>query len=164
MTPAAARGQQRFNKGSTRANDLALLALRIARTARPNFPPLLPPLCLPMYRHSSCATGAVRGTTWRYVSPVSPSLNLSFLSSPPLPFPPHLQTLYLCNSGSEANDLALRIARTARPGATHVAVMAGAYHGHLQALIEMSPYKFWGTGGQGRPVHVHVLPCPDAYR
>lgn len=36
----------------------------------------------------------------------------------------------MVNSGSEANDLALRIATTARPGHTHVVVMGGAYHGH----------------------------------
>ena len=98
---------------------------------------------------------------------VAPPLLPLALASPN-PFPsqplfPH-QTLYLCNSGSEANDLALRIALAACPGATHVAVMAGAYHGHLQTLIEISPYKFWGRGGQGRPTHVHVLPCPDVYR
>ena len=125
------------------------------------------------------------------------------------------QTVYLCNSGSEANDLALRVSLKARPGAKHVAVLAGAYHGHLEALIGacarmfrgemrfggeisvciieeciakralhflegpfpdwirhsmhsppagMSPYKFWGVGGTGKPDHVHVLPCPDPYR
>ena len=72
--------------------------------------------------------------------------------------------MYLTNSGSESNDLALRIALKTRPGATHVAVVGGAYHGHLEALIGMSPYKFWGQGGKGKPDHVHVVPCPDPYR
>jgi 4-aminobutyrate aminotransferase-like enzyme len=42
--------------------------------------------------------------------------------------------------------------------------MAGAYHGHTLALIPLSPYKFWGPGGQGQEQHVHVMPCPDTYR
>ncbi len=67
-------------------------------------------------------------------------------------------------SGSEANDLALRIARAATGGATHIAVLDGAYHGHVASLIDCSPYKFNNPGGQGRPPHVHVLPMPDVYR
>lgn len=67
-------------------------------------------------------------------------------------------------SGSEANDLALRIARAHAPGHRHVAVMDGAYHGHTTACIDLSPYKFSGPGGAGTPYYVHVLPCPDVYR
>ncbi|KAL6747168.1 PLP-dependent transferase [Haematococcus lacustris] len=78
--------------------------------------------------------------------------------------PPELQVLYMVCSGSEANDLALRVAAAARPGATHVVVMGGAYHGHTGALIQLSPYKFWGKGGGGKASHVHVIPCPDPYR
>jgi hypothetical protein len=51
-----------------------------------------------------------------------------------------------------------------RAGAMHVVVMAGAYHGHTTAVIELSPYKFDGPGGQGKPPHIHVMPCPDPYR
>lgn len=68
------------------------------------------------------------------------------------------------NSGSEANDLALRIANCASPGASHVAIMGGAYHGHTKAVIDLSPYKYEGPGGEGRQPYVHVLPCPDPYR
>ena len=67
-------------------------------------------------------------------------------------------------SGSEANDLALRIARAATGGATHVAVIDGAYHGHVGSLIDISPYKFNNPGGAGRPSHVHILPTPDVFR
>ena len=142
------------------------MAPHIARTARPeSILSLLSSFPLPSPSADALPVqlgqrGKRPGTTFRPHCPLQPCFSSRIL--PPLLL--SLQTLYLCNSGSEANDLALRIARTARPGATHVAVMAGAYHGHLQTLIEMSPYKFWGTGGQGRPVHVHVLPCPDAYR
>ena len=76
-----------------------------------------------------------------------------------------LQVMYAVCSGSEANDLALRIAMAnAGPSATHVAVMDGAYHGHTTAAIQLSPYKFDGPGGEGRPAHVHVLPLPDEMR
>lgn len=72
--------------------------------------------------------------------------------------------MYAVCSGSEANDLALRVARANAPGAWHVAVIEGAYHGHTTATLDLSPYKFDGPGGMGKPPHVHVLPCPDVYR
>ncbi len=75
-----------------------------------------------------------------------------------------LEVVYLVCSGSEANDLALRMITANRPAASHVAVMAGAYHGHTTALMPLSSYKFWGRGGGGRQPHVHVVPCPDVYR
>ncbi len=77
--------------------------------------------------------------------------------------PEGLDCLFFCNSGSEANDLALRIARaaTAREG---VAVLDWAYHGHTHALIEISPYKYKRKGGAGRPEFVVELPLPEMYR
>lgn len=39
-----------------------------------------------------------------------------------------------------------------------------AYHGHTSLCIALSPYKWKGPGGDGRPAWVHVLPCPDVYR
>lgn len=72
-------------------------------------------------------------------------------------------------SGSEANDLAWRIA-CARAGSAggagnlHVAVVDHAYHGHTASCIDLSPYKFSGPGGSGQQPHVHVIPCPDPYR
>lgn len=49
--------------------------------------------------------------------------------------------VFFVNSGSEANDLALRLAR-AHTGGTDVIVAERAYHGHTSATIEISPYKF----------------------
>ena len=77
--------------------------------------------------------------------------------------PPGLDCLFFCNSGSEANDLALRIARTAT-GRHGIAVLDWAYHGHTQALIETSPYKYKRAGGRGRPDFVCELPLPEPYR
>ncbi|MBA2718335.1 MAG: aminotransferase class III-fold pyridoxal phosphate-dependent enzyme [Chloroflexi bacterium] len=77
--------------------------------------------------------------------------------------PDHLEVCYFTNSGSEANELALRLARAAT-GRPDVATVDVAYHGNTQRLIEISPYKFNGPGGAGRPDDVHVVPLPDRYR
>jgi 4-aminobutyrate aminotransferase-like enzyme len=77
--------------------------------------------------------------------------------------PAPLSVVFLTNSGTEANDLALRLAR-ARTGAAGVLVIDHAYHGHSPSMIELSPYKFNGKGGAGRSAHVGVLPMPDSYR
>jgi len=73
--------------------------------------------------------------------------------------PDPLSVVFLVNSGSEANDLALRLAR-AHTGARELLVLDHAYHGNLASLIEISPYKFAGPGGAGRPEHVHVCALP----
>ncbi|HSH01785.1 MAG TPA: aminotransferase class III-fold pyridoxal phosphate-dependent enzyme [Anaerolineae bacterium] len=77
--------------------------------------------------------------------------------------PEPLSVCFFVNSGSEANDLALRLARN-YTGREEILVLDGAYHGHLSSLIEISPYKFKGKGGRGRPEHVRVLSMPDGYR
>jgi 4-aminobutyrate aminotransferase-like enzyme len=78
--------------------------------------------------------------------------------------PAPLEVCYFVNSGSEANELALRLAR-AHTGRRHVAVVDGAYHGNTTSLVAMSPYKFKGPGGAGvAEPWVHVVPMPDSYR
>ena len=77
--------------------------------------------------------------------------------------PPPLRVCYFVNSGSEANELALRLAR-ARTGQRDLIVLEGAYHGNTTTLIDISPYKFNGPGGGGKPPWVHVAPIPDLYR
>ena len=78
--------------------------------------------------------------------------------------PEPLSVGFLVNSGSEANELAVRIAR-AHTGAHDMVVVEGAYHGHTGMLIDLSPYKFRGPGGKGEPEPwVHVVPIPDTYR
>ncbi|HKV26186.1 MAG TPA: aminotransferase class III-fold pyridoxal phosphate-dependent enzyme [Candidatus Acidoferrum sp.] len=77
--------------------------------------------------------------------------------------PSPLRVCYFLNSGSEANELAIRLARahTRRDG---IIVLEHAYHGHTSTLIDVSPYKFNGPGGTGRKPWVHVAPIPDDYR
>jgi len=77
--------------------------------------------------------------------------------------PDGLGVCYFTNSGSESNDLALRIARLYNDSYESI-VLSGAYHGHTSALIDISPYKFLGSGGKGKPDYVHVIPMPDMYR
>ncbi|MBK6709532.1 MAG: aminotransferase class III-fold pyridoxal phosphate-dependent enzyme [Chloroflexi bacterium] len=77
--------------------------------------------------------------------------------------PPPLEVVFLVCSGSEANELALRLART-HTGAQDVIVVDGAYHGNTQALIDISPYKHDGPGGRGAPPHIHKALMPDPYR
>jgi 4-aminobutyrate aminotransferase-like enzyme/Ser/Thr protein kinase RdoA (MazF antagonist) len=77
--------------------------------------------------------------------------------------PDPLRVCYFVNSGSEANELALRLAR-AHTRRRDVVVLDHAYHGNTTTLIDISPYKFNGPGGEGAPPWVHVLPLPDTYR
>lgn len=77
--------------------------------------------------------------------------------------PAPLDTCFLVNSGSEANELALRLAR-AHTGRRGVVVLDHAYHGNTTSLIDLSPYKFNGPGGEGKPPHVQVAAAPDVYR
>jgi 4-aminobutyrate aminotransferase-like enzyme/Ser/Thr protein kinase RdoA (MazF antagonist) len=77
--------------------------------------------------------------------------------------PEPLRVCYFVNSGSEANELALRLAR-ARSGGEDVIVLEHAYHGHTTTLVDVSPYKFEGPGGRGRKEWVHTAPLPDTYR
>ena len=77
--------------------------------------------------------------------------------------PEPLRVCYFLNSGSEANELALRLAR-AHTGREDVIVLEHAYHGHTNTLIDISPYKFNGPGGGGRKPWVHVAPIADDYR
>ncbi|XP_068140892.1 alanine--glyoxylate aminotransferase 2-like [Drosophila tropicalis] len=76
--------------------------------------------------------------------------------------PSSLSVCFFVNSGSEANDLALRLARnfTKRQD---VITLDHAYHGHLQSVMEVSPYKFNMPGGEKKLDYVHVAPCPDIY-
>ena len=77
--------------------------------------------------------------------------------------PEPLSVCFFVNSGSEANDLALRLARS-YTGNRDLLILDGAYHGNLTSLIDISPYKFDGPGGAGAPPHVHKMPLPDPYR
>jgi len=70
---------------------------------------------------------------------------------------------FFVNSGSEANELAFRLARAFTKG-TNSIVVERAYHGCTNITVDLSPYKFLGRGGEGKPDWVEVIQCPDTYR
>jgi len=77
--------------------------------------------------------------------------------------PNELSVCMLVNSGSEANELAFRLARCYTKS-KEIIVVDGAYHGNTNACIEASPYKFNGPGGEGEKPHIHTVTLPDPYR
>ncbi|XP_056156480.1 ethanolamine-phosphate phospho-lyase isoform X1 [Lampris incognitus] len=77
--------------------------------------------------------------------------------------PEKLSVCYFVNSGSEANDLALRLARQ-YTGHKDIVTLDNAYHGHVSSLIDISPYKFHQLSDMARKQSVHVAPSPDIYR
>lgn len=77
--------------------------------------------------------------------------------------PRQLSVAFIVNSGSEANELALRLAKN-YTGQTDTIVSEMGYHGNTNACIEISSYKFDGAGGKGKAPHIHVIPIPDSYR
>ncbi|MFN2405723.1 MAG: aminotransferase class III-fold pyridoxal phosphate-dependent enzyme [Pyrinomonadaceae bacterium] len=74
--------------------------------------------------------------------------------------PGRLSVCYFLNSGSEANELAVRLAR-AHTKARDMIVLEHAYHGNTTTLIDLSPYKHDGPGGSGPPAWVHKVSWRD---
>lgn len=77
--------------------------------------------------------------------------------------PEPLRVCHFVNSGSEANELAIRMARC-YAGERDMIVVDSGYHGNTTTLVDVSPYKFNGPGGAGAPSWVHKVPMPDTYR
>ncbi|MEQ6123107.1 aminotransferase class III-fold pyridoxal phosphate-dependent enzyme [Pseudotenacibaculum sp. MALMAid0570] len=77
--------------------------------------------------------------------------------------PPELNVLHFVNSGSEANELAIRMVK-AVTGQKDIIASEVGYHGNSNMCIDISSYKFDGKGGNGAPEYTHIFPLPDAYR
>ena len=77
--------------------------------------------------------------------------------------PGNLKVCFFVNSGSEANELALRLAK-AHTKQQDLIVIDGAYHGNTKNLVDISPYKHNSPGGKGAPSHVHTVRMPDPFR
>jgi len=77
--------------------------------------------------------------------------------------PPELSVLHFVNSGSEANELAIRMVKAAT-GERNIIASEIGYHGNTNMCVDISSYKFDGKGGQGAPEHTHIFPLPDAFR
>lgn len=77
--------------------------------------------------------------------------------------PDPLEVVFLVCSGSEANDLALRISRQVT-GRDDVMVIDGAYHGNTTAVTGISPNRYKGPGGGAPPATTHEVQQPNVYR
>lgn len=97
-------------------------------------------------------------TTTIYLNP-SITLYAKHLASK---FPGNLKVVYLVNSGSEANDLAILMAR-AYTGNFDVLCLRNAYHGGSGTSLGLTAHSTWKYNTpHGSGIH-HVL-CPDTYR
>jgi 4-aminobutyrate aminotransferase-like enzyme/Ser/Thr protein kinase RdoA (MazF antagonist) len=77
--------------------------------------------------------------------------------------PKELSVLHFVNSGSEANELAIRMIKACTNSDEIIASEHG-YHGNTSGTIHISSYKFDGQGGKGKPKNTHIFPIPDAFR
>ena len=77
--------------------------------------------------------------------------------------PEELSVLHFVNSGSEANELAIRMVKAAT-GAKDIIASEVGYHGNANMCIDISSYKFDGKGGHGAPEHTQIFPLPDEFR
>ena len=95
-------------------------------------------------------------THTRYLNDVVDDYAEQLLATLPAP----ISRLILTCTGSEANDLALRIAQ-ATTGGTGFIVTEAAYHGNTAAVTDVSPSS---RPGRTPPPHVRVVPAPDSFR
>jgi len=77
--------------------------------------------------------------------------------------PEELSVVHFVNSGSEANELAIRMVKSTT-GSKDFIVSEMGYHGNSNSCVAISSYKFDRKGGEGAPEHTHVIPLPDAFR
>lgn len=99
----------------------------------------------------------ILNTNTRYLS----ELVLEYAEKLTATLPDSLSVCFFVNSGSEANELAIRLAR-AHTKARELIVLDHAYHGNTTTLIDISPYKHDGRGGEGAPPWVHKAPLPKS--
>jgi len=71
--------------------------------------------------------------------------------------PEHLNACFFVNSGSEANDVAMQMARFAT-GHTGALIMEDAYHGMTETTMQLSPEIF------EPPDYIECVQAPDMYR
>jgi len=112
--------------------------------------------CHPQVVEAICKQAATLNTHTRYLH----DNVLDYAERLTGKFPDELDTAMFCCTGSEANELALRIARVAT-GGTGVIVTDFAYHGNTKATFEISTSDM---PEDEIPDHVVTVPFPDTYR
>lgn len=112
--------------------------------------------CHPHVVQAIAAQAATLNTHTRYLHP----LILRYTERLVATFPPEVSQVMFTCTGSEANDLALRVAASVTGGAG-VVVTRFAYHGATTAIAELSPSL--GEGVKQGP-QVALVDPPDGYR
>jgi len=101
---------------------------------------------------------SLQHATTIYLHPNMPRLAERLASK----LPAGLDVTYFVNSGSEANDLAIMMARL-HTGNSDVIAVRNAYHGGSPSALGLTSLNTWKfPAGEGARVH-HAL-CPDAFR
>ena len=113
----------------------------------------------PRIRAVAAAQLARMNSNTRYLHPAPLAFAEKILSK----MPPGLEVCFFVNSGSEANELALRLARHATGGLDMITPDHG-YHGNTTGAIDISAYKFNKPGMRGRQPWVHLVDVADDYR
>ena len=98
-------------------------------------------------------------TNTRYLHPAQTAFAKKILSK----FPEKYNTCFFINSGSEANELALRLAR-AHTKSKGIVTLDHGYHGNTTGAIDISAYKFNAAGGVGQADWVELIELPDDFR
>ncbi len=92
------------------------------------------------------------------------SVMIEFAEALAARFPAPLDTVFLVNTGSEATELALRLARTAT-GRSDVLAVRGAYHGWTGAADAITTSHIDNPRAIGtRPAWVRLVEAPNTYR
>lgn len=113
----------------------------------------------PRLRDVACDQLARLNSNTRYLHPAQ----LAFAEALLAKAPPHLTHVFFVNSGSEGNELALRLAR-AHTGGRDMVTPDHGYHGNTTGAYDLSAYKFNKPNGGGRPEWVQLVPVADTYR
>ncbi|UWQ24758.1 aminotransferase class III-fold pyridoxal phosphate-dependent enzyme [Leisingera aquaemixtae] len=95
----------------------------------------------------------------RYLHPAQTAFAEKVLSK----LPDRFEVCFFVNSGTEANELALRLAR-AHTGAKGMVTPDHGYHGNTTGAIDISAYKFNKPGGVGQADWVELVEVADDYR
>jgi 4-aminobutyrate aminotransferase-like enzyme len=112
--------------------------------------------CHPRVVEAICRQAATLNTHTRYLHETI----LDYAERLTSKFEDDLDVAMFCCTGSEANELAMRIATTCT-GATGFIATDYAYHGNSRATFEISTSDY---AAEDRPGHIATVPIPDPYR
>ena len=112
--------------------------------------------CHPQVVEAICAQVGTLNTHTRYLHDNVINLAEQLTAK----FPTELDTAMFCCTGSEANELALRIASSVT-GSEGLIVVEYAYHGNSKATFEISPSDI---PANDIPSYVVTVPAPDTFR